>query len=145
MTATVYNSNNVSVGSQTVTAVDGVATFSDNLTADVAGSGYTIKVTSSAANPPSSITTGSFSVVPATPTELVFMAAPPGTVTAGNTFGLTVELEDAFGNVATNYTGSVHAALTTNPGGSSLGANDQRQCISNKPATRALRRSRVFR
>ena len=34
---------------------------------------------------------------------------------------MAVELEDSFGNVATNYTGTVKAALTTNPGSSTLG------------------------
>jgi streptogramin lyase len=120
VTATVYDSADEVVGTAaTVTAVDGVATFA-GLAVDLAGTGYTIKVTSSADNAPSSLTTSSFSVVAASPSKLV-LSALPGTVTAGSGFGLTVELEDQFNNVATNYTGTVNVALANNPGGSVLG------------------------
>jgi streptogramin lyase len=120
VTATVYDSADEVVGTaETVTAVDGVATFA-GLAVDLAGTGYTIKVTSSADNAPSSLTTSSFSVVAASPSKLV-LSALPGTVTAGSGFGLTVELEDQFNNVATNYTGTVNVALANNPGGSVLG------------------------
>jgi streptogramin lyase len=121
VTATIYNSSNVSEGSQTVTAANGVATFSNDLTLDTADSGYTIVVTSSASNAPTSLTTGSFVVVAAAPTKLVFTTPPQGTVTAGGSFGLTAELEDSFNNIATNYSGTVTAAFANNPGGSTLG------------------------
>ena len=120
VTATLYNSNNVSVGSQTMDAVNGVAAFS-GLTVDTADSGYTITITSSATNPPTLLTTGSFNVVPASPAKFVFTTPPPGSVIAGSPFGLTVELEDNYDNVATNYSGTVTAVLANNPGGSTLG------------------------
>ena len=45
----------------------------------------------------------------------------PSTVTAGIGFGFTVAVEDAQGDIATSYTGSVTVALAVNPGGSTLG------------------------
>ena len=122
VTATIYNSADVNEGTQTVTARNGVATFSD-LTLDKAGTGYTIVVTSSASGAPASITTNSFAVVPGTPTQLIVTSPPPGSVAAGNAFGLTVKLEDQFDNVATNYSGTVTATLANNPGASTLGGN----------------------
>ena len=77
VTATIYNSDDVSVGSQTVTAVDGVAQFS-GFTLDTAGSGYTISVTTSAANPPALVSTTPFSVVPAAPAHVILTTPPPG-------------------------------------------------------------------
>ncbi len=130
VTATIYNSANVNEGTQTVTARNGVATFS-GLTLDQAGSGYTIAVTSSAIGAPASITTNSFAVVPGTPTQLILTSPPPGSVTAGNAFGLTVKLEDQFDNVATNYSGTVNATLANNPGASTLGGNTTATVTSN--------------
>ena len=42
-------------------------------------------------------------------------------MTAGQAFGLTVAVEDAYGNVETGYSGSVTVALSTNPRGAALG------------------------
>jgi streptogramin lyase len=121
VTATLYNKANLPVGTPTtVTAVDGVASFA-NLTWDTAGAGFTIVVKSSASSPPTSVTTGAFSVVPAAPVAMVVTAEPPTTVTAGGAFGVTVALKDQFGNVATNFSGGVVAALANDPGGSALG------------------------
>ena len=122
VTATIYNSADVNEGTETETAVKGVATFS-GLTLDQAGSGYTITVTSSASGAPTSITTGPFDVVAAAPTQLIVTSSPSGTVTAGSTFDLTVELADQFNNVATNYSGTVNVNLASNPGGGPLGGD----------------------
>jgi hypothetical protein len=119
VTVTILNQANVPVGTQTQTAVAGVATFS-NLTLDTAGGGYTIKVTSSAAGAPPSITTSPFIVVAAAPTQLILNSQPPASVNAGAIFPLTAKLEDQFGNLATNFSGAVIAALASNPGGSTL-------------------------
>jgi streptogramin lyase len=119
VTVTILNQANVPVGTRTQTAVAGVATFS-NLTLDTAGGGYTIEVTSSAAGAPPSITTSPFIVVAAAPTQLILNSQPPASVNAGTTFPLTAKLEDRFDNLATNFSGTVIAALASNPGGSTL-------------------------
>jgi hypothetical protein len=52
---------------------------------------------------------------------LVVTAQPPGSITAGSGFGLTVTAEDSSGNVETSYNGTVAVALASNPGGATLG------------------------
>jgi hypothetical protein len=54
-------------------------------------------------------------------THLVVTAPPPGTVTAGGGFGLTVSAEDDLGNVDPGFNGTVTVAVGTNPGGATLG------------------------
>ena len=46
---------------------------------------------------------------------------PPGSVTAGTGFGLSVTVEDPFGNAVTDYNGSVTIALASGPDGATLG------------------------
>jgi len=53
--------------------------------------------------------------------RLAITAQPPASVTAGRAFGLTVAVEDALGDVATSYNGSVTIALAANPGGGTPG------------------------
>ncbi len=53
--------------------------------------------------------------------QFVVTAQPPSSVTAGVTFGLTVEATDASGNLLSSYNGTVTAALASNPGGTALG------------------------
>ena len=57
----------------------------------------------------------------AKPTQLVVTTQPPVSVTAGSAFSLAVSAEDALGNVATGFTGTVTLALANNPGNSTLG------------------------
>ncbi len=52
--------------------------------------------------------------------QLVVTTQPPGGVTAGDGFGLTVSAEDSYGNVNSTYASSVTIALANNPGGSTL-------------------------
>jgi streptogramin lyase len=122
VTATLFNQADVAVGNQTVTAHDGVANFT-GLTLDAAASGYSIAISSTASGAPASITTNTFTVVPAAPTQVIVTSALPNTINAGEPFGLTVKLEDQFGNLATNFSGTVAATLVSNPGGSTLGGN----------------------
>ena len=105
-------------GTLTVTAVDGIATFS-GLTLNKVGSGYTLKASSGSLT--AAATTSGIAVTPAAATHLVVTTEPPSSVTAGSGFGLKVSAEDAYGNVATGFTGSVTVALGNNPGGSTLG------------------------
>ena len=98
-------------GTLTVTAVDGIATFS-GLTLNKVGSGYTLKVSGGSLT---AATTRDIAVTPAAATHLVVTTGPPSSVTAGGGFGLKVSAEDAYGNVATSFTGSVTIALSSNP------------------------------
>ncbi len=94
-------------GTLTLPASGGVADFS-GLSLDRAGSGYTLKVTS---NSLTTATTTSFTVTPAAPAQLAISSQPPSSVTAGAGFGLSVAIEDAFGNAEPSYSGNVTVAL----------------------------------
>ncbi len=101
-------------GTLTVTAQDGVATFS-GLTLDQPGNGYTLEVSSSG------VTSATTSAIDVTVPQLVVTAQPPGSVTVGSDFGLTVTAEDGSGNVDTAFNGTVTVALSNNPGSATLG------------------------
>jgi hypothetical protein len=100
-------------GTVQATAVSGIATFS-GLTLNIASSGYTLRATSNSLTP---ATTTAITITPGQATQLLVTGQPPTTVAAGDTFSLTITAEDAFGNVATGFTGSVAVALKNNPGG----------------------------
>jgi S-adenosylmethionine hydrolase len=104
-------------GTLTATASAGVASFS-SLTLNKVGAGYTLKASSGSLT---AATTSGIAVTPSAATHLVVTTEPPSSVTAGSGFSLKVSAEDAYGNVATSFTGSVTIALGTNPGGSTLG------------------------
>jgi hypothetical protein len=106
----------LSGGPTTVTAVQGVATFS-GLSLDLAGTGYTLQVSSGSVTG----TTGLLTVAPGPAEQLAVTTAPPGIVAAGSGFGLTVSTEDAFGNVATTFSGSVTVTLANNAVPGALG------------------------
>jgi hypothetical protein len=55
--------------------------------------------------------TATVTVTPAAPAK--FVIAAPASVTAGTPFSYTVTAEDAFGNVETGYTGTVHFAASS--------------------------------
>ena len=103
-------------GTTSVNAVNGVATFS-GLSLNTAGSGYVLQA--SAGNL-TTATTGSLTVAPAGPAQLLITSAPPASVTAGSAFGLTVEVEDAFGNVDTTFEGPLSLTLSGDPGNGAL-------------------------
>ena len=52
--------------------------------------------------------------------KLVVTTDPPANVASGDAFGLTVSVEDQFGNVDTSYNGTGTLSLTSNPGGASF-------------------------
>ena len=106
-------------GTLSVTASDGVATFS-GLTLTTAGSNYTLVVSSSGL---SEAVTSSITVTPLAASEVGFTQQPPGSVTAGSGFGLQAAIEDIYGNVVTSATGTVSVALANNPGGATLGGS----------------------
>ena len=103
-------------GMLTVNASNGVATFA-GLTLDQAGYSYTLSVSGGDLTP---VTSASVYVAPGAATQWAVTAQPPSSIAAGSPFGMTVAAEDALGNVATSYNGTVTIALATNPGGASL-------------------------
>jgi len=60
---------------------------------------------------------------PAVSAPIVVTAQPPGNVTAGSLFDLSVSVENANGSLETSFDGSVTVALESNPGGSVLGGS----------------------
>jgi hypothetical protein len=93
-------------GTLTAQAVNGVARF-PRVVLKQAGSGYQLKATSSGlADAMSPI----FEVVPALPSSLAL--GMPASVTAGTAAIAAVTIRDSFGNVATNYTGTVRFTST---------------------------------
>jgi hypothetical protein len=105
-------------GTLTGAAVNGIATF-NNLTLNLAGTGYTLVARSTGLT---SITSATFNVTPAAANALQFAQQPVGAV-AGQAISpaLTVQIVDAFGNLVTSATDSVTLTLGNNPGGGPLG------------------------
>jgi subtilase family serine protease len=95
----------------------GIATFSD-LTLDRAGSGFTLVID---AGGTAFATTTAITVFPAAPTRLVLISEPTATMATGVPFGLTVAIEDNFGNVETSYNGTVLASLVGRRAKTALG------------------------
>ena len=53
--------------------------------------------------------------------NLVVTTQPPASLTAGSSFGLTVQAQDSSGNLLTSFNGPVTVGLFNNPGGATLG------------------------
>src|SRR2546429_3779010 len=104
-------------GTTGVTAVGGVATFA-NLSITKVGTGYTLAAAATGVTP---ATSTAFNVAVGTPTQLVFSVQPSNT-TAGAAIAPAVQVtaQDAQGNTATQFSGSVTVALGTNLGGGTL-------------------------
>jgi hypothetical protein len=97
------NPNNAVLGGTTpVTAVGGLATFSD-LTMSAAGTGYTLVAGSGSLTP---ATSPAFDVI-AGATQLL-VTTNPTTVTAGGSLDVTVTAKDGAGATVTSYRGTVH-------------------------------------
>ncbi|HSD32083.1 MAG TPA: hypothetical protein VLB49_09255 [Gemmatimonadales bacterium] len=99
-------------GTNPVTAVNGVATFSD-LSIDKFGTGYTVAATAGGLT---GATSAPFDIATGGAVRLAFFVQP-STTSAGTTMNpaVQVELQDAGGNRATGATNSVTIALGTNP------------------------------
>jgi len=104
-------------GTIPVTAVNGIATFSD-LYLTTVGNGYTLSASSTGLT---SATTMPFNVTAAAASQLIILSPPVPSVTAGTAFGFVVEAEDKYGNLATSFNGTVTAALVSGPSGGTLG------------------------
>jgi NADH/NAD ratio-sensing transcriptional regulator Rex len=107
----------VTTGTLTVAAVNGVATFT-GVTVDTAGI-LTITATDTADT--LTATSGSFTVVPAAASTLVFVQEPTGTA-AGTSIspGILVAVEDRFGNIITTDTSNITIAANNQAGTSVL-------------------------
>src|SRR6266699_2937127 len=101
-------------GTTTVVAVNGVASFAD-LSANKTGTNYWLTATATGL---SRATSNAFTITAGTATDLVF-GTEPGTTVANHQISPAVKVRalDAFGNVATGFTGAVTVALGSNAGG----------------------------
>ena len=104
-------------GTLTATIDRGIATFAA-LAIDRSGSGDSLAVSGGGFGSATSI---SFSVTPAAASRLGVALQPPSSLAAGAFFGLTVDVEDSFGNLLGGYSGSVTLALAGGQGGAELG------------------------
>src|SRR5207244_13042445 len=95
----------------------GVATF-PGLSIDKSGVGYTLTAAASGLAPGTSVT---FNVTAGAATQLVY-TVQPSNATAGLaiTPAVRVTAQDALGNTATGFTGTVTVAIGANPGGGTL-------------------------
>ena len=104
-------------GTATVSAVNGVATFS-TLSIDKAGTGYILKATS---NGLTGGTSTVFNITVGAAAKLVFSQQPSGGI-GGTNFGTqpVVKIEDAGDNTVTSSSASITLAIGTNPGDGTL-------------------------
>ena len=99
-------------GTLTVTAVKGVATFSDLVPHTASGAENLIAIEAKL----TPAISDDFVVTADSAAKLVVGTAPAATAVAGTTLaGITVLVEDQFGNVCTTNTSDVTLALGTNP------------------------------
>ena len=106
-------------GAVNVAASGGVAAFS-GLSIDQAGAGYTLQA---GAQGLSSANSSALAVTPAAPAQLVVSSEPPSSVAAGSGFGLTVAVEDAYGNLVTGFGSAVTIGLVAGPSAGDLGGS----------------------
>jgi hypothetical protein len=104
-------------GSLTANASGGVASFS-GVTLNTASDGVTLDASG---NNLQGAETNPTTVTAAAADHLVVTTEPPGTVIAGAGFGLVVSALDRFGNVDSNYSGSVALTTSANPTGAPIG------------------------
>jgi hypothetical protein len=104
------------LGTATVPALNGVATFS-NLSIDHSGAGYTLTATSSGLTGATSVPFQVF----APPSQLAFTVQPSTTAAAvAIAPAIRVAVQDAQGNTVTLASPSITVAIGTNPGGGTL-------------------------
>src|SRR5439155_1374957 len=103
-------------GTNPVSAVSGVATFSD-LSLTKVGTGYTL---TAAASGLTGATSSTFNITPGAPAKVAFVQQP--TTVAGATLwpAVTVQMQDANSNCIPTATNSVTLTIGTNPGSGTL-------------------------
>ena len=106
-------------GSVSVTAVHGVATFSD-LSIDTVGTGFTLTATD-AADGPLTVTSNLFNITaPAAVDHLAFGTLPAPTPVGATLSPVTVILEDSSNSPVTTATGNVYVVIGSGPAGAQL-------------------------
>src|SRR5438132_1064278 len=104
-------------GTATVSAVSGVATLS-NLSIDKAGTGYTLTASSTGLT---GATSTAFNITVGAATKLAFGTQPSNTAAAASISpAVTLQVQDAGGNLVTTSTASITVAIGTNPGSGTL-------------------------
>ncbi len=103
-------------GNLSMPVSNGQVTFY-GLTLNSAGSGYTIRASSSGF---ATATTSPITVLNPPATQLVVIAQPPASVAAHGNFGLTVAVVDASSDLVSTFDGNVTVALSSKPGGGKL-------------------------
>ena len=116
-------------GTTAVAAVAGLATFS-SLSIDKVGSGYTLTAATTLGGLTGATSTP-FDVSAAAASRLVF-TVQPSNVAAGAAIAPAVQVtaQDAHGNIATAFTGTVTLGLGTNPGGGTLSGTATAAAVS---------------
>ncbi len=104
-------------GTKTVTAVAGVATFSD-LSINRNGSGYTLTAKTSGL---AQIVSSSFDILLGAASQLVYVAQPVTTSAGTVLAAVKVAAQDAAGNTVTTFTNNVTLSISVNPGSGTLG------------------------
>ena len=104
-------------GSSTVTATDGIATFS-GISIDKAGTGYQL---AAAVTGLPDVASTAFDVAPAVPAKLAFATQPANTPVGNIMAAIEVEILDAFGNRVTSAAHQIGLAFFTSPSGATLG------------------------
>ena len=66
------------------------------------------------------MSTNALNVIPAAPAKLAVISRWPLRIGVKQAFGLTVAVEDRFGNLESTYSGDVTLSLATGPGANSL-------------------------
>jgi len=104
-------------GTTTVSAIDGIATFS-NLSINTAATGYTLAASSTSLT---GTTSNSFNITAGAATKLAFTQQPTST-TAGQTItpSVLVSVEDAYSNIVTTSSASITIGIGTNPNSGTL-------------------------
>jgi Bacterial Ig-like domain (group 1)/Calcineurin-like phosphoesterase len=113
-------------GTSSVSAVAGVATFSD-LHIDKIGTGYTLGASATGL---SGATSNTFSVVVGSAAQLSFFTQPGGTTGGATLANVQVEIQDAGGNRVTGATNSVSLAFGTNANDGTLSGTIPRSAVS---------------
>jgi hypothetical protein len=115
------------LGTKTVAAVSGVATFS-TLNVDSIGTGYTLTATSA---PLTAATSTPFSIT-AGPAAALFFTGEPSTETVNSviTPAVVVTARDQFGQVATQFANNVTMSFANNAGGGALNGSVNKAAIN---------------
>jgi hypothetical protein len=99
------------MGTVTVNAVNGVATF-DDIILQTAGT-YKLSATDGTLK---SATSGNFNINPDAPTQMTFLRDASDVVAGAKMTSIRVQLQDQFGNLATNYKSAVTLTVADGPG-----------------------------